>query len=110
MKNTACSHARVPAGCFAHVPCANAGVATSSRTNNDLNAVRIFVGAALCGRPCLDLARRAATEGRPYNNARELNLSECYGTGTPKMRAKPSTDVKLSHSLTFFILFHGTTI
>src|SRR5215813_4187117 len=68
MKNTACSHAIVPAGCRAHVPsCANAGIATSKRIKIDLDAVSIFVGAALCGRPCLNLGeRRAATEGRPY--------------------------------------------
>ena len=27
----------------------------------------IVVGAALCGRPCVDLRTGAATEGRPYS-------------------------------------------
>ena len=36
--------------------------------------------------------------------------SLCYGIGTPKIRAKPSTEVKPNHSFTFFILFPGTTI
>ena len=45
-----------------------------------------------------------------HREHRGCTEKQFYGMGTPKMRAKPSTEVKPSHSLTFFILLPGTTI
>ena len=37
------------------------------------------VGAALRGRPSFEFRARAATEGRPYNTCRDIQLSLCIG-------------------------------
>src|ERR1041385_6617117 len=62
MKNTACSHAMVPAGWRAHFPCPNPGLATSKRIRIELDAVS------------MNLKRHAedASEAKHWRHAEQL--------------------------------------